>query len=47
MLTDLETISDPVRHECLESSQKMIRARQAWRAGNGDGDGMAMAMAMA
>jgi hypothetical protein len=28
MLTDLETISDPVRREWLESRQKMIRARQ-------------------
>jgi hypothetical protein len=27
MLTDLETISDPVRQEWLESRQKMIRAR--------------------
>jgi hypothetical protein len=29
MLTDLETICDPVRWEWLESRQKMIRARQA------------------
>jgi hypothetical protein len=29
MLTDLETISDPVRWEWLENRHKMIRARQA------------------
>jgi hypothetical protein len=29
MLTDLETISDPVRREWLENRQKTIRARQA------------------
>jgi hypothetical protein len=28
MLTDLETIFDPVRREWLENRQKMIRAHQ-------------------